>query len=1044
MSWRGIFWGIFLGILGITFGFGSEPIKVGIPQLNPDATLHLQSLNVYHGLNSAYINTLLMDRDGNLWIGYNRMGISKYDGNSITHYTANDGLTHLPIQCMLQDRHGDLWIGTEAAGVFRYDGHHFESFELNSKDIRDILELENGEIWLATEENGVIWYDGKKFHEGDILPGGHLRALAQGALGEIWIGTQGDGLWKWEDRELTQYTEKDGLADDNIKSLYVDHAGYLWIGGYGKGISRFDGIHSFDNYDRGDGLCGDRVVSIAESPDGTLWFGTYAGGACSFRGKGFTVLDESMGLTHNHIPAILPDSSGNIWLGTAGGGINLYRPQSFSHYPLNVGTGKTKVKALTEDPWGNLWIGTSRKGLLRFDGTHLKAYTTENGLSTHRIAALECDPAGLLSIGTLKGGLMRIQLTPEGLGQVNSFPLDSSDPSENSILSLYRDSRDDLWIGTAGGNVYRWREERFQPVGKSWKEGLTTFAIREDKNGTIWLATAEAGLLTWDQEKWEVPSFPPALNSLTAQSLYADPAGNLWIGTEGEGLIKWEGQNFRTFTTKEGLGSNFISSLQADAEGNLWVGTPKGMNYLYPLTDSLPTLLHFDRKDGLKEVDNFRNSVWLDRQNRIWWGSVNGLTQLDLTDYPLPQSSPAARLSFLKINQKFIDFHQFQEGAPLEDLPFYQELAKVVDSVPPFVNYPLNPSFPHSLNHLTFHFSAIDWQSPHRIRYAYKMEGLDPEWSSADQKNTADYRNVPSGKFTFKVKAKSGTGEWGPEFAYAFRILPPWWQTWWARLGYLLLVLGCFYLIYRWRVAALEKRQIHLEETVTERTAEIVSQKEIILKEKERSDSILKNILPDETASELKQHGYVNPKTYEVVSVLFTDFKGFTQVSEQLSPVDLVEEIHYCYKAFDMIMERFGIEKIKTIGDAYMAAGGIPTPNANNPVNTVKAALAIRDFMEVYQNRRKQEGRTPFEIRIGVHTGPVVAGLVGIKKFAYDIWGDTVNTAARMESSGAVGQVNISGQTYEKVKAHFRCVHRGKIPAKNKGELDMYFVDHLN
>ncbi len=174
---------------------------------------------------------------------------------------------------------------------------------------------------------------------------------------------------------------------------------------------------------------------------------------------------------------------------------------------------------------------------------------------------------------------------------------------------------------------------------------------------------------------------------------------------------------------------------------------------------------------------------------------------------------------------------------------------------------------------------------------------------------------------------------------------------------------------------------------------------------------------------------------------MFTDFKGFTQLSEKLTPKELVAEINECFSAFDHIMQKHGVEKIKTIGDAYMAAGGLPTPNKTHPIDVVKAALDIQKFMLELKEKKQAEGKLFFEIRIGVHTGPVVAGIVGVKKFAYDIWGDTVNTASRMESSGEVGKVNISGATYELVKNNYQCNHRGKITAKGKGEIDMYFVE---
>jgi class 3 adenylate cyclase len=176
---------------------------------------------------------------------------------------------------------------------------------------------------------------------------------------------------------------------------------------------------------------------------------------------------------------------------------------------------------------------------------------------------------------------------------------------------------------------------------------------------------------------------------------------------------------------------------------------------------------------------------------------------------------------------------------------------------------------------------------------------------------------------------------------------------------------------------------------------------------------------------------------------MFTDFKNFTKISEKLSPSELVAAIDACFKAFDNIIDKYNIEKIKTIGDSYMAAGGLPVANKTNPIDTVSAALEIQSFMLNDKEQKAAEGKPFLEIRIGVHTGPVVAGIVGIKKFAYDIWGDTVNIASRMESSGVAGKVNISGATYELIKEKFTCVHRGKIEAKNKGMIDMYFVDNF-
>ena len=215
---------------------------------------------------------------------------------------------------------------------------------------------------------------------------------------------------------------------------------------------------------------------------------------------------------------------------------------------------------------------------------------------------------------------------------------------------------------------------------------------------------------------------------------------------------------------------------------------------------------------------------------------------------------------------------------------------------------------------------------------------------------------------------------------------------------------------------------------------------------------MLLNILPSETAEELKLTGHAELKQFDMVTVLFTDFKGFTQIAEKMSAKELVGELNFLFSKFDEIIAKYPIEKIKTIGDAYMCAGGLPVANTTNAIDVILAALEIQEYMKnrlrstVYGlqlNDNSKQETVNWELRIGIHTGPIVAGIVGIKKFAYDIWGDTVNTASRMESSGEAGKVNISGSTYELVKDKFNCTYRGKVQAKNKGEIEMYFVERV-
>ncbi len=227
------------------------------------------------------------------------------------------------------------------------------------------------------------------------------------------------------------------------------------------------------------------------------------------------------------------------------------------------------------------------------------------------------------------------------------------------------------------------------------------------------------------------------------------------------------------------------------------------------------------------------------------------------------------------------------------------------------------------------------------------------------------------------------------------------------------------------------------------KSKQIEKQREELKSDKEKIDKLLLNILPEPVARELKDQGYVKPVLYNSVTIVFTDFIGFTKIAETLTPDQLVKELDEAFSRFDRIMDKYGLEKLKTIGDAYMYAGGVPVVNNTHEIDAVLGALEIQSLIGKINAEKKCADRPIFEIRIGLNTGPLMAGVVGEKKFVYDVWGDAVNLASRMESSGERGQVNVSESTYQRIKDFFEMEHRGQVMAKNKGAVDMYFVKRI-
>ncbi|TAN15889.1 MAG: adenylate/guanylate cyclase domain-containing protein [Chitinophagaceae bacterium] len=220
-------------------------------------------------------------------------------------------------------------------------------------------------------------------------------------------------------------------------------------------------------------------------------------------------------------------------------------------------------------------------------------------------------------------------------------------------------------------------------------------------------------------------------------------------------------------------------------------------------------------------------------------------------------------------------------------------------------------------------------------------------------------------------------------------------------------------------------------------------QNKLIEIEKEKSETLLLNILPEEISNELKQTGKTSAHSYDMATVMFSDFVNFTSIGEKLTPEELVSAIAEYFETFDRIIERYGIEKIKTVGDAYICAAGLPIPTTDNALIMIQVAFDFLKALDELNEKRNFRRNVVFNIRIGINTGPLVAGVVGIKKFAYDIWGDTVNTAARLQERGETGRINISGSTYDLIKQTYPCTYRGKIAAKNKGQIDMYFVENI-
>lgn len=1022
------------------------------------------------------------DRAGNLWFSTNANYFIKYDGKTFENFANERLLEGIRALDFLEDKKGNMWIATRR-GALLYDGKSFRSYTtadgLSVDWITAMTEDAEGNIWFGTVGGGVSRFDGKTFTNYGIedgLMGEIIHDALINSKGELWFSGR-EGVSKFDGEKFITYTPKDGLAGRDIRTMSTDRKGNMWFGTLNDGLSNFDG-KSFTNYTVENGLPGRRITKVFADEEDVVWIGTYGDGLSRFDGQTFTNFTTIQGLPNDLITSLGQDKEGNIWVGTRGG-LSKYSGDAFKTYTMDHGLLFNSLWSLAEDKTGTVWIGFYG-GAARKEGNSFVKSELFKGMN---ISALSSDNKGDIWVGTDKGKVYFYDRE-----NVKVYDLAFGNP-RNEIYNILPDRNGNIWIGF-GSEVAKFDGNTFRiyTPDQGFVAGRVT-GLWEDSDGNIWVG-AYKGLTRIKDDKLTTFTTEDGLPSLIIQSIIEDKKGNLWIGTpsglsvlpkSNRDFLNNQNENssetpknlFLNYSTEQGLPDNNVIAIREDSKGNIILGTNFGicrinsalsgrMSGGHTSLSTLEGMEVYNRLTGYPVMDvnggTNNGTLLIDREDVLWIGNgTNGLTRVDFDKIKKNDRIPPLLLRRVRINEEILDWYvldKYEKDSLVmvqQEIMTYRNILSErtrdsirqkfsgikFDSIQSFQQIPVNLVLPYRYNDITFEFVAVETGNNSLVRYQYMLQGLDHDWRPLTDKSFAGFGNLREGSYLFKVKAKSSGGLWTEPLTYSFKVLPPWYRTWWMFAVYGLLAIGFIILIVRWNSRILRERAKKLQAEIRKATRVIRQQKEEVEAEKKKSDDLLLNILPEEVAEELKEKGESQARMFDEVTVLFTDFVNFTHTSEQLSPRQLVEELNACFTAFDLIMEKHGLEKIKTIGDAYLAVSGLPTPHALHAENAVKAALEIRDFMV----QRRQNENT-FEIRIGLHSGSLVAGIVGIKKFAYDIWGDTVNTAARMEQHGEAGKVNISEVTFELVKDSFAYTYRGKVSAKNKGEIDMYFVEY--
>lgn len=981
-----------------------------------------------NGLGSSTVNCGFQDSRGDLWFGTQSGGVSQFNGTSFKSYTKSNGLIGNDVTCITEDLVGNIWIGT-SEGVSRFDGRSFSNFNDSTglsvnKGIYSILVDEEGIIWFGSRGGGLIKYDGETFQsfgKDDGLPSDNVYSIAQTEDKRIWLACS-KGVASFDRENFKTYKVSEGKT---YFCVVATRNNDVWFGGTpGNGVLKYEN-GKLSEVTLPNQVKDDFIGGIAEGIQGRMWLATDHG-LLKYSNGEFQLFTKEMGLSTNQVRFVFSDREGNVWIGTKDGGVNLLSNEAFVNYTEEHGLSQTDVNALTIDHANQrLFIGTARGGIniLPLDGK-VRFETIENIplLNEISIYALTYDNQQQLWV-CAQEGLFVLKETDGTFSLANQIT-EVKGNRLNEVSRIIQNGTNDYWVSSYGAGLIRMQGDSLTVFNKEngfFSNNVVTIDL--DEEGNLWIGTTDAGVIKYDGSSFtsliNTFSFPdPSVWAITQ-----DNDGVMYFGTSEHGLCRFDGTELKTYDMMFGSFTNRVQSLHWSAASSyLWIGTPEGIHKArFDIEGNIIEMHTYSENDRLLTFEIDQNAIDIDDNGTVWFGAANGITVYNPKNDKESLNAPQLRLETMLLSYEPVDWSNYS------------------DSVDPFSGIPINLELNHKNNHLTFEVKAI---TTDKVSYSFKLVGQDEHWSPYSSNASAQYPNISPGEYTFMAKAiNSNRVETESEYSYSFVIRPPWWSMWYVQAGGVLALIIIVIAIIKGREKVLREQNRLLEQTVAERTEEVVKEKKQVEKLYNRSEELLLNILPEETAAELKAKGHVEAELIDEVTVLFTDFKGFTALSEVLAPKELVRDIHECFSEFDRIMEKHGVEKIKTIGDAYMAAGGLPRPNSTHAIDVVNAAQEMVEFVEHGKITKKLKGLPFFEVRVGVHTGPVVAGIVGIKKFQYDIWGDTVNTASRMESSGEPGKVNISETTYQLVKDKFNCTYRGKVAAKGKGELEMYFVE---
>lgn len=738
-----------------------------------------------NGLETPELLSVFEDSRGYMWIG-GVNGITKFNGNSFINYNQSNGLTDNIVLGINESKNHNLWISTKT-GISSFNGKIFKNYKIVQKDttskifyFQNVFESSNGDTYtFGTKGLFLLNKIKEEFIQIKDL-NATVREIAEDKNGNLWIASN-KGLYKLYNNKFSLVKVDTSSVSNSITCIAIEKSGLIWIG-TSKGIYNYDGNKITKHFING--IYNDKIRDILISKDDKIIFTYDAPELKIYKNGIFNSIDLNYLVSNASILRIIQDRDNNFWLASSTNLIKMYS-KKISKYFLSDSI-KAPVMNIATDKLNNLYFATT-DGLFKYKNNKLEKFNISNKPNQQFITSLFITDTALL-VGTLSGQAFSFKN--------NKFtPFGNTDfDTDNPIYQMLQYNKNELWL-CKGYNVVQHKNKKYSIHTFAPQNPSFTQSALVDSKKRIWFAHANI-LTLYENGIFKSIDSKQGFNFSESATLVEDTNHNIWIGTFGYGLIKYDGKNFTAITTNENIASNYLTSCIYDKKNNcLWIGTTNGVSNIFlDNKGNISSITNYNKEQGLDDVGCNQNAIFQLQNSNILIGTANGLYEYDSKLTSTNNNTPKLNFTGIRLNYETPNWNEF------------------TDSLSTWSNTPLNLILPYNKNHVTFDFIGINLDAPSNVKYQWKLEGFDNDWNPISKTNFTSYSNLPSGNYTFKLRASNSSGIWSTPILYSFIITPPFWKTSWFIITSIIIVSIMIWGFFKYRINQIQKKEFEKTE----------------------------------------------------------------------------------------------------------------------------------------------------------------------------------------------------------------------------------------